>query len=135
MKRGWLGLVVIFALAGAVLAAKTCRAPAPAAPTASAPAAASAQVVLFADPAEAESSCGCGEVFRAVRAAAARGVTLREVDPQKDPAAVREHRVTVTPTVLVLDGLGHEVRRHEGESTEALAALRADLAQLQGATR
>ncbi|MCA2979411.1 MAG: hypothetical protein INH37_14125 [Myxococcaceae bacterium] len=135
MKRGWMGLVVIFALAGAVLAAKALREPAPAAPTASAPVAASAQVWLFADPAEADSSCGCGEVFRAVRAAAARGVALREVDPQKDQVAVREHKVTVTPTVLVLDGQGREIGRHEGESSEVLAALRADLEHLQGANR
>lgn len=134
MRRRWLGLVVIVALAGVVLTAKARRSSSTLVPIASVSSRADARILLFADPGEAKASCGCGEVFRSVRAAAARGVTIQEIAPRQNVSVAREHRVTVEPTVLMLDGQGHELRRYEGESTETLAAIRADLERLVGST-
>ena len=136
MKSKWMGLVLICALATGVLLTKQLRNPPPASPASrTAASAAPAQVLLFANPAEAESSCGCGQVFRAVRAAAARGVSVREVDPAQNREFMRQHRVMVEPTVLVLDEQGHELRRHEGESSDVLAAIHTDLDKLSGSAR
>jgi hypothetical protein len=137
MKSKWIGLILICALATGVLLAKQLRGPQPASPAGNAVASAgsTALVLLFANPAEAESSCGCGEVFRAVRAAAARGVSVREVDPAQNRDLMKQHRVLVEPTVLVLDEQGRERRRHEGESSDVLAAIRTDLDGLSGSTR
>jgi hypothetical protein len=139
MKAKWLGMVLICALATGVLLAKQLRDPQTAShagsTAASAAATAQAQVLLFADPSEAESSCGCGEVFRAVRAASARGVSVRELDPAQNRDVMRQYRVLVEPTVLVLDQQGREIRRHEGESSDVVAAIRTDLDRLSGTMR
>jgi hypothetical protein len=81
------------------------------------------RVFLFADLREADRSCGCGEVIRAVRAAAARGVPVRE----NDDAPAREHHVTVQPSVIIVDTAGRETARHEGESEMTIQALKKDL--------
>lgn len=139
MEAKWLGLILICALATGVLLAKQLRNPQAAShagsTAASAAATAQALVLLFADPSEAESSCGCGEVFRAVRAASARGVPVREVDPAQNRDLMQQYRVLVEPTMLVLDQRDRELRRHEGESSDVLAAIRTDLDRLSGIVR
>lgn len=137
MKRSWVGIVVIAALVGGVLVAKSMKsqpAPTPAAsgPAATTTSSAQPQVLLFADPREAEESCGCGEVFRAVRAAATRGVRTREVDPRRERDVVSQYRVTVEPTVIFVDATGREVSRREGESGDTIGAIRVDLDRLAG---
>jgi hypothetical protein len=132
MKRRLVGLVVIGVLVGGVLLAKSMKSQPAAGPVASGTPAATAsrpqpQVILFADPKEAEESCGCGEIFRAVRAASMRGVRTREVDPARERDAVRQYRVTVEPTVIFVDATGREVSRREGESGDTVAALQSDL--------
>lgn len=94
-----------------------------------------ARVLLFADPREAEATCGCGLIYRAVREAGANGVPVREVDPERELEIVQRHRVHVAPTVVILDENGREVRRHEGEAGETITAIRADLARLRGEAR
>lgn len=137
MKRTWIGIVVLALLVGGVLLAKSMKSqPAPA-PMASGIAAATTsraqpQVILFADPREAEESCGCGEVFRAVRAASTRGVRTREVNPERERDVVSQYRVTVEPTVIFVDAAGRELSRHEGESDGTIAAIRAELDRLGG---
>ena len=91
-------------------------------------------VVLGADGREADSDCGCGRIIRRVRAAKAAGIAVEEFGPD-DAGAARRYGVTVVPTVLVLDGTGKVIARREGESSEALAAISADLAKLEGARR
>jgi hypothetical protein len=92
---------------------------------------AEAQVVLFADPREAESSCGCGQIIRMVREAGVRGVVaVREFDPQRDSEAARVHAVRVAPTVIIAGSDGVERERYEGESPEVIAGLRRALAAL-----
>ena len=131
MNAKTLGAIGVVLAAGAVIAVKTARQrPAEAAVTAPA---ASPSVVLIADPREADSECGCGQIIRRVREAKARGVDVQEFGPA-DPAAVR-YAVTVTPTVLVLGADGHVVVRREGESSDALAAVSADLSALEGKRR
>lgn len=100
-------------------------------PEAKAPARGS--VVLIADLREADEACPCGEIIRAVRAAKARGVAVREVPPS-DSAVAKQYGVTVAPTVLVLDSAGKVVERHEGESTDTVAAIKASLERLAAKT-
>ncbi len=131
MNAKTLGAIGVVLAAGAVIAVKTARQrPAEAGVTARAT---SPSVVLIADPREADSECGCGQIIRRVREAKARGVDVQEIGPA-DPAAAR-YVVTVTPTVLVLDADGHVVVRREGESSDALAAVSADLTALEGKKR
>ncbi len=87
-------------------------------------------VVLVADPREADAQCPCGEIIRRVRAAKAHGVAVEELAPASPDAGLR-YGVTITPTVLFLDASGQVISRREGESSEILAAVTADLAKLE----
>ena len=135
MKQPWIGVLVLVLLISGVVIAKSMRSE-PAPPPASSTTAAAQgqpQVLLFADPKEAEESCGCGEIFRAVQASSSRGVRTQVVDPERERDLVRQYRVTVAPTVIFADATGSEVSRHEGESRETIVALQADLDRLAGA--
>lgn len=132
MRGGWIGLVAIALAVAAIVATKQVTrarvaAPSPGATASRVP---PATVLLFADPREAGTECICGEIFKAVREAASRGLAVREIDPRHEEALARRHHVVVEPTLIVLDASGREVSRHEGESREALAATRSDLARL-----
>ncbi len=125
--------IAVVAAAGAVIAVKAARQRPPEAaviPTASR---SMPSVVLVADLREADSDCGCGQIIRRVREAKARGVDVLEIGPS-EPAASR-YAVAVAPTVLVLGSDGRVVSRREGESSEVLAAISADLARLEGQKR
>ena len=58
-------------------------------------------------------------------AAAVPGVVHLEVDAEQHLALVRRLGITATPTTLVLDGAGHEVRRAAGQprTEQVLGAL------------
>ncbi|MHB1845456.1 MAG: hypothetical protein ACYCWW_11550 [Deltaproteobacteria bacterium] len=132
MTRGGLGLFAVFAVASAIVALK---AVAPAKPSSGNPRKATAigggpSVLLFADPGEAADSCGCGQIIRLVRAAGGRGVSVREVAPNGDPLLLKRYRVTVAPTVLLLDASGGVTARYEGEAPETIAAIRGALDRL-----
>ena len=121
----WIGIAAIAAGALGLVGYKTLtRGDAPAPVAQQKP----PRVLLFADLREADESCGCGEVIRAVRAAAARGVPTRE----NDEALGREHHVTVQPTVILLDAAGREAARREGESEATISALKKDLDAIPG---
>lgn len=140
MKRTWTGVVGIVVLAGGVLLAKSMTSqpeaePAVAEAVAATTSQAQPQVLLFANPKEAEQSCGCGQIFSAVRAASTKGVRTREVDPKREGDVVRQYRVTVEPTVIFVDAAGREVSRQEGESGDTIAALQAELDRLAGAPK
>lgn len=100
-----------------------------------APSAESTSVLLYADGSEAESSCGCGQIIRRVREARDRGVAVREVSPDNPGDVVKRYRLTVAPTVLMLDAKGEAVTRLEGEADATIAALSADLARLEKQVR
>ena len=93
------------------------------------------QVLLFADPREAESSCGCGQIIRMVREVDLPGViAVQEFDPRRDPEALRLHSVQVAPTVVIAGGDGVERERFEGESPEVIDALRGALEAVTSGT-
>ncbi len=131
MSRKPLAVAAVIVAAGAIVAVKLARQrPAEAAVVARATA---PSVVLVADPREADSDCGCGKIIRRVREAKARGVAVEEIDPGDSSAA--RYGVAVVPTVLVMSADGRVVARREGESSDTLAAIDADLAKLEGQKR
>jgi len=131
MNAKALAVTAVVVAAGAIVAAKTMRQR----PVEAAAAARSTtpSIVLVADPREAGTDCGCGQIIRRVREAKARGVAVQELGPA-DPGAAT-YRVAVVPTVLVLGTDGRVVARREGESRETLAAITADLAALESSKR
>ena len=58
---------------------------------------------------------------------------MLEVDPRSGSDLLREHRVVVEPTVIVLDDGGEEVARFEGEDPKTIAAIGLALDELRGA--
>lgn len=126
-----LAVAAVVVAAGGIIAVKTMRQrPADAAV---AVAGTMPSIVLVADPREADTDCGCGQIIRRVRQAKARGVAVEELAPA-DPGVAR-YGVSVVPTVLVLGADGRVVARREGESSDVLAAITADLASLEGRRR
>lgn len=121
----WIGVALVAAAAVAIIAYKTIGASERSAPTATASAGAP-RVLLFANLAEADDACPCGDIIRAVRAAAAKGVLTRE----NDDALGHQHKVTVEPTVIILDPSGREQARFEGEAPATRDELVAELARL-----
>jgi len=121
----WIGIAVIVVAAAAVLVYKSVSRPDPT-PGPPAPAGRAPRVLLFADLREAGDQCACGEMIRAVRETAARGVSTRE----NDDGLGRAHHVTVEPTVVILDPDGHEQARFEGEAGATVDSLRAALGRL-----
>ena len=123
MKQIGIGVVALAAVGLVALKAWAAE------PKAAATIAKRGSVVLVADLREADDECPCGEIIRLVRAAKARGVTVREVAPS-DTAVTKQYEVTLAPTVLVLDGSGKVVERQEGESSDTVAAIKAALDRL-----
>jgi hypothetical protein len=74
-------------------------------------------VVLVADLREAGSpNDGCAQIIQVVREARGRGISVMELMPDSDSVVLKNHRVVVAPTVLILDKNGQELSRFEGES-------------------
>ena len=133
MKPRWLPVLAVVLVAGAIVAYKQFRQDPRERSSRVAPQSAATSgpsVLLFADPREADSADSCAEIFRLVRRAGAQGIRVQELAPDKATEAARQHRVTVEPTVLILDASGREVARHEGESSETIAAIRSSLERL-----
>jgi len=100
-------------------------------PVVQAPKASHPTLILFADLREADSSCGCGEVIRAVREAAKNGVALYEVEPGSTDTMATRYAMKTSPTVLLLGTDGTEQARFEGEGPDTIQGLRS---RLQGLT-
>jgi hypothetical protein len=128
VQTRWVGVLAIAALVVAIVVYKqTSEAPVVRAPDERGTSEAGASVLLFADPREADKVCGCGDIFKLVRHAAAQGVVVREIPPQSGSEDIREHRVLVAPTVIVLDSENVEVGRYEGEDRATIEAIRSSL--------
>ena len=94
------------------------------------PIVAGSSVVIVANMGEAEDGCGCGQIIRAVRATAQKGVPTKEIDTRTNRDEAKKYRALVVPTVLVLDPSGAECRRWEGESGDTIEKMKADLDML-----
>lgn len=93
-------------------------------------------ILLVADLREADSTNDtCAQIIQVVREARSRGVRVAELMPNSDSALLKNHRVVVAPTVLVLDRDGRELNRFEGESIATLEAIRTRLNQIQSDNR
>lgn len=138
MRSKWIGISAVVAVAaGIIIYRRTSTpdvghvAPAAAAATAAAPStAAIGSVILVANLAEADEPCVCGKIIRSARAVGAKGIPVKEIDPEASPQLASSYKVLVSPAVLLLDGSGREVRRFEGESKDTLAALQTELERL-----
>ena len=115
-------VVVVVLAAVAVIWAKPATEP-PAAPV-QAESPTQVTVVLAADPREAGSSCGCGQIIALARGAGEKGAMMLEFDPRDRPEEAKRLGVRVSPTVLVLGTDGSEEQRFEGESPEVVENLR-----------
>jgi hypothetical protein len=125
MRRGWVPAVAVLGALVAVVAYKETLRSDELHHDSPAAVAASPSVVLVADPREADSSCGCGEIIRMVRSANAEGVAVREVAPGSKES--RDYHVTVNPTVLFLDSSGVVSGRYEGEGSDTIHEIRQQL--------
>jgi hypothetical protein len=93
-------------------------------------------VVLVADLREADSpNDGCAQIIQVVREARGRGISVMELMPDSDSVVLKNHRVVVAPTVLILDKNGQELSRFEGESVATFDAIRTRLNEIQGEKR
>lgn len=128
------GAIVAVKYRGHALArAKPTLAPRPAAASRAGIALAHGSVLLFANLAEAnEGDDGCAIIIRTVRSARDHGIAVTEYDSGASPEVRKQHRVVVEPTVIVFDGSGREIARHEGEDSATIAAIRADIQRLSG---
>ncbi len=131
MKKNTLYVIVVVLLAAGLVIFKQRTAPKITNREVSLPA-----VVLIADLREADSpNDTCAEIIRVVREARSQGVKVTELMPNSDSDLLRNHRVVVVPTVLVLDREGRELNRFEGESVATLNAIRTRLGQIQSENR
>lgn len=89
-------------------------------------------VILVADLREAnEPGDNCAEIIRLVRDAEKSGIRVSELLPSSASPVLRQYRVTVAPTVLILGEDGREVDRFEGEDSSTVQAIRARLQQME----
>lgn len=89
-------------------------------------------VILVADLREAnEPGDNCAEIIHLVREAQRSGVRVSEIMPHSESPVLRQYRVTVNPTVLILGNDGREIRRFEGEESSTVQAIRARLQEME----
>ena len=117
------GIAVLLAAAGLILWRTTRTAASNPHDSAQRQASLRPTVVLFADLREADEIPGCGEIIKAVRDAATRGIPTRELDTNHDAKKASEYKLLVAPSVVILDTTGREIGRFEGESRDTIASL------------
>lgn len=133
MKGKYVGLFLVVATAAALIAFKLgANSAASVRPATSTSPNGKASVLLVAYAIEAGSADACGTIFEVVRAAGAKGVSVREMEPNGDAATLQRYHVRVVPTVLVLDATGRETARFEGESQATVAAITSQMQLLTG---
>lgn len=132
MKRSLIILAVVAAAIALIVWAKQDRSgDDPATDSVPATTRATTSVILFADPREAESDCGCGQIIRMVRGIeGVKDVVVLEFDPREHVEEARSRGVRVAPTVIIAGPGGTERTRFEGESSAVVAELRTALESL-----
>jgi hypothetical protein len=89
------------------------------------------KVLLFADPREAGSSCGCAEVISVARSASdIPGVAFQEFDLNNSQEETSKYSVLISPTVILLNKDNTEKARFEGESSSVIKGLRQTVSSL-----
>ncbi len=88
------------------------------------------EIILVVDPREADTADNCAEIIRLVRAAAKRGMTVRELSPDSKSPLLKQYRALTIPTVLILDRDGNVASRYEGEESSTVQQIRNGLAGL-----
>lgn len=91
-------------------------------------------VILVADLSEAsEPGDNCAEIIRLVRDAEKLGIRVSELTPSSASPVLRQYRVSIAPTVLILGKDGREISRFEGEDGSTVQAIRTRLRQMENA--
>ncbi len=127
MKVNWIGVLLVFCLAAGVYTFKHRKAE----QVFSIAAQPRPEVLLIANPSDAASTAGCGEIIRFVRRLGKRGVPIQELAPDTHSELLTRYAVFTSPTVLILDHNGFVVRRFEGETPATVAAVRSTLERIQ----
>lgn len=133
MKKNWLAVTAVASIAIAIVAYKQLIQMAPAASRTlkkTSENGTGLSLLLIADPRQASELDGCGVIVRMVRAAAARGVPVREISPDTEPSLVSRYHIVVLPSVLLLEN-GNVRELYEGESGETVESIRAELSALE----
>lgn len=133
MKKNWLAVTAVMVIAVAIVAYKQwMQMPltVPGTVRGSAKDRSGVSLLLIADPRQASELDGCGVIVRMVRAAAARGVPVREISPDAEPSLIARYHIVVLPSVLLLDN-GRTRKVYEGESPETVKSIRAELMALE----
>lgn len=123
MKTRWGGVALVVAAAVGLVAYKEHRSRVSTAPGTQGQASDKPEIVLVVDPHEADTADNCAEIIRLVRAAAKRGVIVRELSPNSESPLLKQYRVLTIPTVLILDRDGNVASRYEGEESSTVLQI------------
>jgi hypothetical protein len=89
------------------------------------------KVMLFADPREAETSCGCAEIIRLARESKnGKNVSFEEVDIRKISDKYKKYKIMVSPTVIFLGQNDSVINRFQGEGSGVIKKLRHAIKQI-----
>lgn len=130
MKTRWVGAALVVVVAVGIVTYKEHRSRVSTSPGTPGQSSDKPEIVLVADPREADTADNCAEIIRLVRTAAKSGVTVRELSPDGDSPLLKQYRVLTIPTVLILDRDGNLVSRYEGEENSTVQQIRNRLASL-----
>jgi hypothetical protein len=130
MKTRWVGVVVVVIVAVGIITYKERRSRTSTNLGTEGLSSDKPEIILVVDPREADTADNCAEIIRLVRAAAKRGVIVRELSPDSESSLLKQYRVLTIPTVLILDHDGNVASRYEGEESSTVHQIRNGLAGL-----
>ena len=122
MRPRWLGVAAVVIVAVGIITYKEHRSRTSTNPRVQGLSSDNPEIILFVDPREADTADNCAEIIRVVRAAAKRGVVVRELSPDSESPLLKQYRVLTIPTVLILNRDGNVTSRYEGEESTNRAA-------------
>jgi hypothetical protein len=135
MRTRWVGIVAVMIVAVGIITYKEHRSHVSTNPGMQGVSSDKPEIILVVDPREADSADNCAEIIRLVRAAAKRGVIVRELSPDSESPLLKQYRVLTKPTVLILDRDRNVASRYEGEEGSTVQQIRSGLAGLAGVKR
>lgn len=135
MNAGWAGVALVAIAAVGIVVYKQHRVGTETGQLASGASSQKREIILVADFREAGTEDNCAEIIRLVRAAASRGVAVRELSPDSESPLLKEYRVLTVPTLLIVDRDGNVASRYEGEENSTVREIRDKLVSLSEAKR